>query len=100
MPLRTIDWRRISAAHPELQIPSTSFLGEGWTSHSFLVNGSVVFRFPKRPEVWPELEREIAFLAAAADALPLEVPRYLTVSRTSAAAAHGYAVYSFVPVSP
>jgi len=97
MPPPRIDWPRIAAAHPELQIRSTSFLGEGWTSHSFLVNGSLVFRFPRRPEVWPELEREIAFLAAAADALPLEVPRYLNVSRTSAAAAHGYAVYSFVP---
>lgn len=96
MPPPTIDWRRISAAHPELQIRSASFLGEGWTSHSFLVNGSLVFRFPKRPEVWAELEREIAFLAVAADALPLEVPRYVNVSRTSTAAAHGYAVYSFV----
>jgi len=33
--------------------------------------------------VWSELEREIAFLAAAADAFPLKVPRYLTVSHTS-----------------
>ena len=97
MPPPNIDWLRIAAAHPELQIRSTSFLGEGWTSHSFLVNGSLVFRFPKRQDVWPDLEREIAFLAAAADALPLEVPRYLTVTRTSATAANGYAVYSFVP---
>lgn len=100
MPPPSIDWPRIAAAHPELQIGSTSFLGEGWTSHSFLVNGSLVFRFPKRPEVWPELEREIAFLAAAADALPLKVPLYVTVSRTSAAATHGYAVYSFIPGDP
>jgi hypothetical protein len=62
-PSRTIDWRRIGAAHPELQIRSMSFLGAGWTCHSFLVNGSLVFGFPERPEVWPELEREIAFLA-------------------------------------
>lgn len=67
MPPLTIDWRRIGAAHPEPQIRSTSILGEEWTSYSFLVNGSLVFRFPKRPEGGPELEREIAFLAAAAD---------------------------------
>ena len=97
MPPPTIDWRRIGAAHPELQIRSTSFLGEGWTSYSFLANGSLVFRFPKRPEVWPELDLEIAFLAAAADLLPLSVPRYARVVRTSDAAAHGYAVYTYMP---
>jgi aminoglycoside 2''-phosphotransferase len=97
MPSPSIDWQTIAADHPELQIRTTTLLGEGWSSHAFLVNGSLVFRFPKRRDVWLELEREITFLAAAADALPLEVPRYLTVDRTSAAAAHGYAVYSFVP---
>lgn len=97
MPLPSIDWPRIAAAHPELQIQTVSFLGEGWTSHAFLVNESLVFRFPKRPEVWPELEREIAFMAAAADLLPLPVPRYSRAVRTSDAAAHGYAVYAHVP---
>jgi aminoglycoside phosphotransferase (APT) family kinase protein len=97
MPPPTIDWRRIAAAHPELQVRSVSFLGEGWTSYSFLVNGTLVFRFPKRPEVWPELEREIAFLAAAGARLPLSVPRYAKVVRASTAAAHGYAVYAYVP---
>ena len=93
----SIDWPRIAAAHPELQIQSISFLGEGWTSHALLVNKSLVFRFPKRPEVWPELEREIEFLAAAAGRLPLPVPRYARVVRTSDAAAHGYAVYTHLP---
>jgi aminoglycoside phosphotransferase (APT) family kinase protein len=97
MPPPSIDWPRIVAAHPELQIQSIAFLGEGWTSHAFLVNESHVFRFPKRPEVWPELEREIAFLTVAADLLPLSVPRYTTVVRTSHAAADGYAVYERVP---
>jgi aminoglycoside phosphotransferase (APT) family kinase protein len=97
MPSPTLDWRRIGFAHPELQVRSASFLGEGWTSYSFLVNGSLVFRFPKRPEVWPEIDREIAFLSAAADRLPLSVPRYVRVVRTSDAAVHGYAVYAFVP---
>jgi aminoglycoside 2''-phosphotransferase len=97
MPPRRIDWRSIATVHPELQIGSTTALGEGWSSRSFLVNGSLVFRFPKRPEVWPELEREIAFLAAAGEALPLRVPRYVIVSRASTAAAHGYAAYAFIP---
>jgi aminoglycoside 2''-phosphotransferase len=97
MPLPTIDWQCIGAAHPELQIRSMSFLGEGWTSYSYLANGSLVFRFPKRAEVWQELDREIAFLAAASDDLPLDVPRYVAVVPTSVAARHGYAVYAYVP---
>lgn len=93
----TIDWQRIGAAHPELSIRSVEALGEGWTSQSYLVNGSLVFRFPKRQEVWDELEREIDFLVIAADLLPLPVPRYASVVRESTAAAHGYAMYAYVP---
>ena len=55
-----------------LKIQSIAFLGEGWTSQSYLVDGSLVFRFPKRAEVWRELEREVVFLAAAADTLSLK----------------------------
>jgi hypothetical protein len=64
-----------------LSVVSTRFLGEGWNSRAYLVNDELVFRFPKRPEHWEELEREIAFLAFAADDLPLAVPRYAQAIR-------------------
>jgi len=72
-------------------------IGEGWTSCAWLVNGELVFRFPKRADDWVTLHREIAFLAGAADHLPLAVPRYVHVAPESAAAAHGYAIYRYVP---
>lgn len=96
MPPPRLNWAGIAAAHPKLRVETVQFLGEGWSSHAFLVSDSFVFRFPKREDVWCELEREIAFLAVAADALSLEVPRYLGVNRSSLHAAHGYAVYSYI----
>jgi aminoglycoside 2''-phosphotransferase len=71
-------------------------IGEGWMSCAWLVNDDLVFRFPKRADDWVTLHREIAFLAGAADHLPLAVPRYVHVAPESAAAAHGYAMYRYV----
>jgi aminoglycoside phosphotransferase (APT) family kinase protein len=61
------------------------------------VNDELVFRFSKHPDHWPELDREITFLAWAADDLPLPVPRYLHVAPHSSAAPSGYAVYRYLP---
>lgn len=90
------DWQKIECENAGLSVHSTCFLGEGWNARAYLVNNELVFRFPKRAEHWEELEREIAFLAFAADHLPLAVPRYVQVAPTSPAAAHGYAVYRYL----
>jgi aminoglycoside 2''-phosphotransferase len=90
------DWRKIEFENRGLSVRSARFLGEGWNSRAYLVNDELVFRFPKRPEHWEELEREIAFLAFAADDLPLAVPRYIQVAPDSPAAAYGYAVYRYL----
>ena len=68
------DWRQIEQENLGLSVRSVHFLGEGWNSLAYLVNDELVFRFPKRPEHWEELEREVVFLAFAADFLPLAVP--------------------------
>jgi aminoglycoside 2''-phosphotransferase len=93
----TIDWQRLESGHPPVKVRSVEFLGEGWTSWAYLVNAELVFRFPKRSEVWEEIDREVAFLAEAADGLPLPVPRYVALSRDSDAGPHGYAAYRYLP---
>ncbi len=93
----TPDWRQIERENDGLSVRSATLLGEGWCSHAYLVNDELVFRFPKRPTQWPELDREIAFLAWAADALPLAVPRYRRAAPDSPAAPNGYAVYGYLP---
>jgi len=90
------DWRQIEVENRGLSVQSVRFLGEGWHSRAYLVNDDLVFRFPKRPEQWDELDREIRFLAFAADDLPLAVPRYLHTAPDSSAAACGYAVYPYL----
>ena len=79
------DWRKIELEIRGLAVQSTHFLGEGWNSRAYLVNNELVFRFPKRPEHWEELEREVRFLAFAADLLTLAVPRYTHMAPDSSA---------------
>jgi aminoglycoside 2''-phosphotransferase len=90
------DWQKIECENAGLSVHSAYFLGEGWNARAYLVNNELIFRFPKRAEHWEELKREIAFLAFAADHLPLAVPRYVQVAPTSLAATHGYAVYRYL----
>jgi aminoglycoside 2''-phosphotransferase len=93
------DWRMIAQENRGLAIESTRLVGEGWNCIAYLVNNELIFRFPKRPGHWEEFQREIAFLAFAADRLPLPVPRYERVCPESFAAPNGYAVYRYVPGS-
>jgi aminoglycoside 2''-phosphotransferase len=96
----TPDWQAIESENRGLRVQSASYLGEGWNSSAFSVNQELVFRFPKRADVWDEIGREIAFLRWAAGRLPLEVPEYLRTAAQSAAAPHGYAVYRYLPGQP
>ena len=90
------DWRQIELENPGLSVQSAAVLGEGWNSRVYLVNNDLVFRFPKRSEQWVELDREIKFLAFAADRLPLRLPRYVQVLRESTGATFGYAAYRYI----
>src|SRR5215475_5191462 len=88
------NWRQIEQENGVLSVRSTHFLGEEWNSLAYLVNNELVFRFPKRPEHWKELEREVTFLAFAADLLPLAVPRYMRIAPDSHASAYGCSLRS------
>ena len=92
-----IDWEELCRENPDLELRTEQTLGEGWVSRSFLVDDTLVFRFPKRADAWPEYDREIKFLDFAGDSLPLEVPHYLRTRRESAGSPHGYAVYRYLP---
>lgn len=48
----------LAAQFPALRLQSVQPLGEGWDCETWLVDGTVVFRFPKRAEVQASLERE------------------------------------------
>jgi aminoglycoside 2''-phosphotransferase len=70
-------WRRvIQSCFPRFEVHSISYLAEGWSSTVWEVNGSHVFRFPKRPAIDSGLRKEIRLLPALGPALPLPIPQF------------------------
>lgn len=66
--------RCIEVCFPQVQVRSVVVMGEGWDSVAVLVNGSLVFRFPKRSDVEAQYVREARLLPALAAVLPLPIP--------------------------
>src|SRR5690349_14944800 len=76
--------RAIEAMFPELRVESAVFLGEGWDSSAWEINGALVFRFPKRAEVATWLRKEIDLLPDLAAALPAAIPTFTYVAPSGA----------------
>ena len=73
--------RLIESAFPNFPVKTCEPIGEGWDSVAIEVNGSHIFRFPKRQDIVDRQEREIRFLPELSEVLPVEVPRFDYVSR-------------------
>ena len=65
---------------PGLAIESLGYLAEGWDSTVFEVNGSHVFRFPKRAGVDATLRKEIRLVPALIPTLAVPIPAFEFVS--------------------
>jgi aminoglycoside 2''-phosphotransferase len=72
--------RAIELAFPTLRVADCRYLSEGWDSSAWEVNGSLVFRFPKRAEVADWLRREIALLPSLVPALPVPIPHFTHIA--------------------
>ncbi len=77
-PERTVDLGEarelLTAAFPRFQGCDVQFLGEGWDNTAFLVDGTWVFRFPRRSVAVPLLQTECRVLPRIASRLPCAVP--------------------------
>src|SRR6187549_3169792 len=78
--------RAIEGAFPELRVESAVFLGEGWDSSAWEINGTHVFRFPRRTEVADWLLKEVSLLPDLAAALPVAIPSFTHVAPSGAPA--------------
>lgn len=65
----------LAAQFPKLTVRSVEYLHQGWDNIAYLVNGALVFRFPKRQERQRWLESEIKALRwLGMQRLPIRVP--------------------------
>ncbi len=71
----------IESAYPEFPVYTLAPIGQGRDFVAIEVNGSHIFRFPKRQDIVRQQEREIRFLPELANVLPVKVPRFDFVSR-------------------
>ena len=66
----------VAAQFPELAGAPVRPFGAGWDNELYSVGANWIFRFPKRAEVVPWLEREIEITARVGVALGPAVPRF------------------------
>ncbi len=60
---------------PWLRVTDVRAIDEGWDSFVLEVNGQLIFRFPRRPEVEADYQKTRRLLEALAPALSIPVPR-------------------------
>ena len=64
----------IQKQFPELGATKIKLLGTGWDNSAFLVDESLIFRFPRREIALPLLETEWCILPKLAPLIPLPIP--------------------------
>jgi len=89
--------RLVAAAAPELAGARVERLGNGWDNTAYLVDGRIVFRFPRREVAVGFLENELRALPILADQLPMRVPRPLHVGQGGREYPWTHASYELLP---
>lgn len=72
----------VASQFPDLSNAAIEPFGSGWDNAAFLVDGRIVFRFPRRRAAAGLIEREVAILPNIAPQLPLSIsaPQFIGVS--------------------
>lgn len=89
---------RIKAAFPELFIESARPIFSGAGNSILLVNGNLVFKFPRTPEDSDRLEKEIDLMNFVQDS-PLPVPKYRYKSSDGDGKFGGYQYIEGIPLT-
>lgn len=92
--------RVIQAQFPDVDPCLVRWLGEGYDSTAFEVDGDWVFRFPKRRDVEQQLLLEVRLLPVLARDSPLPVPVYRFKGAPSRLFPHHFGGYRKVPGEP
>ena len=92
--------RIIADQFPDLAPVHVTYLGEGYDSTAFDVNGSWVFRFPKRADVEAQQLLELRVLPVLGGRVPLRVPLPLCPGQPTAAFPMHFMGYRKLPGVP
>jgi aminoglycoside phosphotransferase (APT) family kinase protein len=82
---------------PELSPVSAIEIGAGWDNSAYLINSSLVFRFPRRTIAVPLMDTEIGLLPWLAPQLPLRIPVPVYLGSPSQAYPCPFAGYRMIP---
>jgi aminoglycoside phosphotransferase (APT) family kinase protein len=101
-PRSTEDLRRrlIAAQFPDLAPVTVTYLGEGYDSTAFDVNGTWVFRFPKRADVEQQQLIEQRVLPVLGRHLPLPIPSPRFLGQPTGEFARHFIGYAKIPGLP
>jgi aminoglycoside phosphotransferase (APT) family kinase protein len=90
----------IATEFPSLAPVRAEYLGEGCDSVAFVVNGELVFRFPKRDDVAEQLLREVQLLPYVARRVRVPIPVYSHLGRPSPHYPHPFGAYPMLAGRP
>ena len=74
--------------------------GWGGDSDAWLVNGTLIFRFPRTPDIAQQLRLEVCLLPQLAPLLPLAIPAFRYVASDPATHLPRFVGYSAIPGEP
>jgi aminoglycoside phosphotransferase (APT) family kinase protein len=87
----------IESQFPALAPVSAEPFGEGWDNTAYQINGTLVFRFPRRQIAVPLMETECRVLPRIAPSLPLPIPVPSYVGRPTPEYPWPFAGYARIP---
>lgn len=92
--------RLVDDQFPELDTSYVRPVGGGWDNEVYLVDSQWAFRFPRRAEAVPWLERERQIMATVAAALPGLVPQFRWLGQPTDDFPHPFVGYRWLPGVP
>jgi len=93
--------RVVASQFPAFAGATIDYLARGYDNDCYLVGeGEWIFRFPRRKNVVPWIEKEIALLPAVAEQIGIAVPRFDYVGKPSADFPYPFVGYRKLPGEP
>ncbi|MES2142391.1 MAG: phosphotransferase [Pseudomonadota bacterium] len=90
----------LRAQFPTLELTEISCIGEGWDNCAFLVNQTIIFRFPRRKIAVELIEQENKLLKHLQSYFTLQIPNPIFLGRSSEEypySFHGYQLIKGLP---